>query len=142
MEVITKLAAALRVLSVLYWQKTDNESVCGVRVWFSASQRATKLLRLLSFEMLLLQLAVLMPRDRLCSCCSQASFIPPRLRRLLSPGPQQPVDVPCQPRFLVSPNDDAFCVGHILNALGDIGSPSVCVLICVCLSSCCQWLPV
>lgn len=58
-EVIKKLAAALRVLmaqSVLCWQKTDTESVCGVCVWFFASQRAKKLLRLLSIQMLLSQL--------------------------------------------------------------------------------------
>lgn len=64
------------------------------------------------------------------SCCSQASFLPGS-EGIVS-GPQQPVDLPCQPWLLVSPNDDALCVGHILNALGDIGGHSVCVLISVC----------
>lgn len=47
-------------------------------------------------------------------------------------GPQQPVNVPCQPWPPVSLSDDAFCVGHIMDALGDGGGHRVCVLLNVC----------
>ncbi len=48
------------------------------------------------------------------SGCSQASFIPGS-EGIVS-GPQQPMDILCQPWLLVSLGDDGFCVGHIINA--------------------------
>ena len=64
------------------------------------------------------------------SCCSQTRFITGSDGAVSSP--QQPVDISCKPWLPVSPSDDAFCVGHIIDALGDVRDHSVCVLLSVC----------
>ncbi|XP_061127259.1 uncharacterized protein LOC133147276 [Syngnathus typhle] len=59
--------------------------------------------------------------------CPQASLIP-RSEDFV-PGPQQPKDSPCQPWLPVSPSDDGFRVGHIINALRDVRGKRVSILL-------------
>ena len=68
---------------------------------------------------------------------AQASFIPGS-EGVVS-GPQQLVDIPCQPWLQVSPNDDGLCMSQLIDAL-HARSNSVCVLLNVCVVVACGFL--
>ncbi|KAI7802780.1 hypothetical protein IRJ41_018385, partial [Triplophysa rosa] len=83
--------------------------------------------------------AIFLEYCHLASLMPQARFGPGCLHPLLIsssegsvPSLEETIDLPCHPRLLVGPQSDGLCDRYIINALVDVGSDSLCVLLEVC----------